>query len=148
MSMDSFELTNRDGGYQSKPEPPLQPSRLQIPGKVFFVSLAVLVPALTIASVLEIAFTTEGAKRGPQANSGWVEQSPFTQPKNYSQTLSNFPANTFASQDSLKLASASLSLICAVVLGGVAWYAFIKGPIGVSYLSHHKLPSITVEISV
>ncbi|RYP77014.1 hypothetical protein DL769_003499 [Monosporascus sp. CRB-8-3] len=128
--MDPLELTSRDGLKSSEPGPPSRSSRLQRSRKILFTSLFILVPILAVASAVELAFAAEGAKRGPWE---WIGSSFFTEPENFSETLSDYPRYIFPDQDTLKLASAGLSLICAVILGGVAWHASVKGPIRTLY---------------
>lgn len=130
--MDSLELGGHDAQHSIKAGLPPKPSPILLSQKALFMILFIVTPILAVVSALEIGLAAEGAKRGPSGDpSKQIGASFFTEPKNYSQTLSDYPSDIFAGQDSLKLASASLSLICAVVLGGVAWHAYAKGPIGV-----------------
>lgn len=125
--MDALRL---EGRHASKPQSPSQPSHPRLPRNVLFIGLFIITPILAIAAVLEVALAAEGAKRGPSTDS-FSGASFFTEPKNISQVLSDYPVSLFAAQDSLKLATGSLSLICAVILGGMLWHASTKGPIKV-----------------
>ncbi|KAI1140158.1 hypothetical protein F5Y05DRAFT_308230 [Hypoxylon sp. FL0543] len=136
--MDSFELTSRDSNQPDKAAPPLPPSRFQFSRKVLFTSLLASASLLAVASVIEITLAAEGSQRGPPTDLD-IGGSFFTEPKNFTLVLSDYPANVFGSQDTLKLASASLSLICAVVLGGVAGYAFAAGPVGTLFVLRQAL---------
>ncbi|KAI0128343.1 hypothetical protein BJ170DRAFT_621238 [Xylariales sp. AK1849] len=141
--MDSLELTGHDAHQPIKSGQPPQPKRLQLSRRALFTSLFILAPVLAVVSAIEIGLAAEGAKRGPPADpSEWIRASFFTEPKNYTQTLSDYPTDVFSSQDTLRLASASLSLICAVVLGGVAWYASVNGPARTLYWLRHALLAI------
>ncbi|RYP02579.1 hypothetical protein DL765_010726 [Monosporascus sp. GIB2] len=128
--MDSLKLTAHGGLKSSAPVAPPRSSRLQLSRIILFTTLFILAPILALASGAELALAAEGTKRGP---SRWIGSSFFTEPKNFSEILSDYPMNIFVNQGTLKMASASLSLICAVALGGVAWRASVKGPIRTLY---------------
>ncbi|KAI0836715.1 hypothetical protein F5Y06DRAFT_273187 [Hypoxylon sp. FL0890] len=139
MLMDPFKLKDHDG-HQPVPMSPSSRTPAQVPRKVLFTTLFICTPLLVIASVLEIVLAAKGAKLGPGVD-WFVGASYFTEPHpaDLSQMLSYYPAYFFFGEDTLKLASASLSLICAVALGGVAGYAFVIGPRGALFFLRQRL---------
>jgi hypothetical protein len=101
--------------------------------KTFFVGLYFLLPALGVASVIQLAFVAEGGiKRGPPKDDS-IGSSTWTEPKNISITLPDYPDHVFAGQSGLKLSSAASSLGSTALIAILAWFASRTGPVQVRH---------------
>ena len=116
-----------------------KPRHFGLSRKRLFASLFFLLPTLAVASAIQLALVAEGGiRRGPPKDDS-IGSSTWTEPKNLSITLRDYPDYVFPGQSELKLSSAAASLGSVALIAIVAWFSASKGPVQVR---HTFMPAV------
>ncbi|KAI1174580.1 hypothetical protein F4777DRAFT_381132 [Nemania sp. FL0916] len=135
MSGSVMQLAGHD--EHKSTDPPVLPLRRRgrLSRNALFTALSILLPVMSIVSVLQIAFSNEAIKHGPPRDGQYPDsRSPIIDEQRLlGLSVDEYPAHIIPGLESIELASGSLNLVFAIAVGGIALHASSKGPIRTVY---------------